>query len=58
MGGSVITVDTYVLAETSVLNFIFLIILGIILYFGVMSLFENMFGAEFTQLYHKIRQGI
>jgi len=58
MGGIVIAVDIYVLTEANILNFISLIALGITLYVGLMILFENMFGAEFIQLYYKIKREI
>lgn len=58
MAGSVIALDTYILAGASILNLIFLVIVGIIFYLLLMITFERVFKIEFIQLYYIVKQGI
>lgn len=58
MAGSVIALDVYILTGTSIQNFIFLVILGTIFYFLLMSIFERVFNTEFIQLYYTVKKRI
>jgi O-antigen/teichoic acid export membrane protein len=58
MAGSVVVIDTYVLTGTSILNLIYLVILGVMSFLALMFIFEYIFGTEFTKLYQIMRQNI
>ncbi|MBX0325907.1 lipopolysaccharide biosynthesis protein [Halomicroarcula sp. F13] len=58
MAGSVVALDAYVLTGTNILNLIFLIISGIIVYFVLMVIFEHIFGSGLMQLYAIVKQEI
>lgn len=57
MAISVLALDSYVLAGTTIFSLVYLIISGAILYLILMALFDYIFETEFGQLYRMVKQG-
>jgi hypothetical protein len=58
MAGSVRALDIHILAGTTILNLILLVVSGIVSYLILMVSFDRIFGLGFVQQYHLLKQNI